>query len=93
LIPIVLPWLWARFYSQALDPLTPHSPEKRLSLSSLIQAFTILVQQTKVPLKLCLFIDGLDEYEGDFSKIVGVFEGSLAPQMSTLCLKPAIDAV
>jgi hypothetical protein len=86
LIPVVLPWLWARSYSQALDPLTPHSPEKKLSLSSLTQAFTILVQQTKVPLKLCLFIDGLDEYEGDFSKIVGVFEGLSRSQNVKLCV-------
>ena len=86
LIPVVLPWLWARFYSKALDPLTPHSPEKRLSLSSLIQAFTILVQQTKVPLKLCLFIDGVDEYEGDFSKIVGVFEGFSRSPNVKLCV-------
>jgi hypothetical protein len=75
LIPVVLPWLWARRYSQALDPLTPHPPEKELSLSNLMQAFTVLVQQTNVPLKLCLFIDGLDQYEGDLEKIVSIFKG------------------
>lgn len=74
LIPVVLPWLWARRYSQALDPLTPHPPEERLSLPDLIQGLTILGQQTKVPLKLCLFIDGLDEYEGDFTNIAGILE-------------------
>jgi hypothetical protein len=75
LIPVVLPWVWARRYSQALDPLTPQPPEKKLSLSNLMQAFTVLVQQTKVSLKLCLFIDGLDEYEGELEKIVTIFEG------------------
>jgi hypothetical protein len=86
LIPVVLPWLWARNYSQVLEPFTPHSSEKRLSLPSLIQAFTLLVQQTKVPLKLCLFIDGLDEYGGDFSKIVGVFEEFSSSQNIKICV-------
>lgn len=75
LIPVVLPWLWAKRYSLSLDPLTPHPPEKSPSLSNLMQAFKILIQQNKVPIKLCLFIDGLDEYGGDFDKIVKIFEG------------------
>ncbi|KAE9370522.1 hypothetical protein N431DRAFT_492596 [Stipitochalara longipes BDJ] len=74
LIPVVLPWLWARCYSQALDPLTPHSPEKPLSLADLTQAFSILAHQTKIPFKLCLFIDGLDEYEGDLENTASIFE-------------------
>lgn len=86
LVPVVLPGLWAKRYSQALDPLTPHSSETSLSLSQLMQAFTGLIEQTKIPVKICLFIDGLDQYEGDFGEIVPIFEGvSRSPNMK-LCL-------
>jgi hypothetical protein len=85
LIPVVLPWLYARRYTEAFDPLIPHFSEKPLSLSHLTQAFTVLAQQTTVPLKLCLFIDGLDEYEGDFDKIVEVLKVVSRSQSVKIC--------
>jgi hypothetical protein len=86
IIPVVLPWLWAKRYSQALDPLTPHPPEKPLVLSNLLQAFTILAQQTKIPFKFCFFIDGLDEYEGDSEKIVKIFERLSRSPIAKICV-------
>ena len=38
-----------------------------------MQAFTNLIQQTAYSLKLCLFIDGLDEFEGDHREIASLF--------------------
>ena len=72
LIPVVLPWLWARRYSATLDP-SGVSEHNQLSLAQVKEAFATLVHQKKVPLKLCLFIDGLDEYEGDHEKIAEFF--------------------
>ncbi|PMD14363.1 hypothetical protein NA56DRAFT_710938 [Hyaloscypha hepaticicola] len=86
LIPVVLPWLWAKRYSQALDPLTPHPPEKPLVLSNLLQAFTVLAQQTKIPFRFCFFIDGLDEYEGDSEKIVKIFERLSRSPIAKICV-------
>lgn len=86
LIPVLLPWLYARRFTQALDPLTPHPQEEPLSLSSLMQAFTILVQQTKLPLKLCLFVDGLDEYEGDLGKFVDMLQGLSRSHNVKICV-------
>ncbi len=86
LIPVVLPCLWAKRYSQALDPLTPHPPEKPLALSNLLHAFTVLAQQTKIPFRFCLFIDGLDEYEGDSEKIVKMFERLSRSPIAKICV-------
>jgi len=38
-----------------------------------MQAFNVLIKQTSDSLKLCLFIDGLDEYGGDHKKIADHF--------------------
>jgi len=43
------------------------------SLSQLQTGFGSLLQQDHIPLKLCLFIDGLDEYEGDEHEIAELF--------------------
>lgn len=72
LIPVVLPWLWAKRYSEALDPFT-HHPQEVLPLSKLMEAFSNLLKQNTVSMKLCLFIDGLDEYDGDHSTIAELF--------------------
>jgi len=40
----------------------------------LVAAFKILIKQTAVPLKLCLLIDGLDEYEGEHEEMTNLFK-------------------
>ena len=53
LIPIVLPWLWARQYSATLDP-SSVSEHSQLPFPQVKEAFATLVHQKKVPLKLCV---------------------------------------
>jgi hypothetical protein len=72
LIPVILPWLWAKRYSQSLNPFDHHEQES-LPLSRLMEAFRLLLKQDMVEMKLCLFIDGLDEYDGDHSTIAQLF--------------------
>jgi hypothetical protein len=77
LIPLVLPWYWAQGYSEASKAdrigdvvLRQHVfNEERL-----LQAFFTLITQEIIPLKLCLFIDGLDEFEGDHGRMAELFK-------------------
>jgi hypothetical protein len=48
-------------------------PEKRHTQRQLTGIFKALTQQTTLPLKLCLFIDGLDEFDGDHEEIAELF--------------------
>jgi hypothetical protein len=72
LIPIAMPSVWARTYSQAMRP-TRHTAGEKLTPELLIKTFEKIVRQTVVPLKICLFIDGLDEYEGEASDMADLF--------------------
>ncbi|KAE9375911.1 hypothetical protein N431DRAFT_481115 [Stipitochalara longipes BDJ] len=62
LIPIVIPWQWSRKYSQLVSGSVENEPDI-WTISKLKQALRLLVEQTAIPLKLCLFVDGLDEYD------------------------------
>ncbi|KAE8447050.1 hypothetical protein EG329_011185 [Mollisiaceae sp. DMI_Dod_QoI] len=64
LIPICLPNRWAKQYSGSLDLGEEIAPEP-WSLPQLTDAFRKLVCQQDIPLKLCFFIDGLDEFGGN----------------------------
>lgn len=44
------------------------------TLPQLKRAFTKLLQQELCPLKMCIFVDGLDEYHGDHSEIAELFK-------------------
>lgn len=74
LIPVVLPWLWATKYSELRDSLYKSTQLQSLSLSKLKEAFGILVHQNAIDLRMCLFVDGLDEYRGNHGEIADVFE-------------------
>lgn len=63
LLPVIFPERWARAYSRELSG-TPHN-RLSWSLHECIEAFKALLQQSSVPLKVCLLIDGLDECNGD----------------------------
>jgi len=73
LIPIILPTEWARSYSRPAQGL-PNKAQTVWSQSKLVSAFKLLVKQTFVPLRLCLIIDGLDEYEGEHEEIAKLFK-------------------
>ncbi|KAH6702908.1 hypothetical protein BKA61DRAFT_494586 [Leptodontidium sp. MPI-SDFR-AT-0119] len=73
LIPVVLPSQWASQYASKTDMAVVSSVDS-WSLKTLSIAFQVLVSQTEIPMKLCLFIDGLDEYDGsdlDIAKLFG----------------------
>ncbi|KAF8848889.1 hypothetical protein BDZ45DRAFT_253975 [Acephala macrosclerotiorum] len=90
LIPVCLPLQWARKYSQVTelfgdtDPYSFRSPS--WMLKTLMGAFSALLQQTEIPIKLCLFVDGLDEYEGDYNEIVEVFKNASSSPHVKVCL-------
>jgi hypothetical protein len=73
LIPILMPLEWARTYSHLLNE-TGDGPMISWSLKKLMAIFKDLVKQTVVPLKFVLFIDGLDEYEGDHQELGEFFK-------------------
>lgn len=45
-----------------------------LTLKSLMGYFTTLIEQASIPTKMCFFIDGLDEYDGDHRAIAQLFQ-------------------
>ncbi|CZR54072.1 uncharacterized protein PAC_03955 [Phialocephala subalpina] len=90
LIPICLPLQWARKYSQVVELFGRRDPDSfrndSWTLKTLMGAFTTLLQQTEIPLKLCLFVDGLDEYDGDYNDIVEVFKNASSSPHVKICL-------
>jgi hypothetical protein len=80
LVPIVLPWQWATEYSRHLKGVKNKRSQlgEFWHISKLKAAFQILVSQKVVPIKMCWFIDGLDEYEGDHEEINELFRSLAA---------------
>jgi hypothetical protein len=77
LIPIVLPWQWAKEYSRHMDGIKDKVRSSDFwHISKLKAAFRILVAQNIIPIKMCWFIDGLDEYEGDHEEISELFRAA-----------------
>jgi hypothetical protein len=85
LIPIVLPQPWASSYSWSVGYCWK-PPVESYSLRQLQDAFTALIQQTSVPLKLCLFIDGLDEFDGDHEEVALLFKNVTTVTNVKVCL-------
>ena len=85
LIPVIFPTQWARIYSRAVKEL-PQMAELVWSLSELVAAFKMLVRQNSVPLKLCLFVDGLDEYDGEHEEMANMFKEVTASTNLKACL-------
>jgi hypothetical protein len=70
LVPLVIPDWWEFEMSKILRPFEETASWPRWTLPELKKAFEKLATQDIVPLKLCLFIDGLDEFEGEFTDII-----------------------
>ncbi|KAE8450753.1 hypothetical protein EG329_005666 [Mollisiaceae sp. DMI_Dod_QoI] len=64
LLPVVLPERWATLYAAMMDG-KPASVRDPWRLKDLTTTFERLIAQKTIPLKLCLLIDGLDEFDGD----------------------------
>lgn len=79
LLPVCLPTRWAKIYTDLVKPFPDVSyvnqsmEIEHWSINELETAVRILVSQKVHNFKLCLFIDGLDEYEGEPSTIAGYF--------------------
>lgn len=71
LIPIVLLQHWSQFYSMRLQGTTLPS-RLRWKLADFKQAFGVLSTQSTMALKICLVVDGLDEFEGDDDDYEGI---------------------
>lgn len=56
------------------------------TLDQLQQAWGALIKQMSINVKICLFIDGIDEYEGDDRVIAGVFERLMGQENIKVCL-------
>ncbi|KAF2815966.1 uncharacterized protein BDZ99DRAFT_514589 [Mytilinidion resinicola] len=77
LVPVVFPTHCRMFARRRLDI---HDP----SLVELMDAFKILTTQTSMPLKICLFIDGVDEYDGDHVKFAEYLRSIASPRCKFL---------
>ncbi|KAF7941879.1 uncharacterized protein EAE97_006716 [Botrytis byssoidea] len=79
LLPVCFPQRWAKIYTDSVRPFSEvnqkfHSMEMEYwSLTELQAAMRSLVSQSPQHFKLCLFVDGLDEYEGEPSAITKYF--------------------
>ena len=97
LIPIVLPWHWGKCYSELASglpvedglktnhDLNPISASNSWPLSKLTTAFRQLLEQQDLPFKLCLFIDGIDEYEGNIQEICELFKNVAMSSNVKIC--------
>ncbi|CAG8983348.1 hypothetical protein HYALB_00000515 [Hymenoscyphus albidus] len=85
LIAAVFPSLWKSLYL-AKNGFSKLQSLNSLTTSSLSAAFQSLIAQNEIPIKLCLFIDGLDEYEGLEVEIAKVFKGVVLSQNVKVCV-------
>ena len=56
------------------------------TLSRLKSAFRRLIEQDEVPLRICLLVDGLDEYAGSHADIVDVFQHASKYKHVKICV-------
>ncbi|KAE8441139.1 hypothetical protein EG329_005822 [Mollisiaceae sp. DMI_Dod_QoI] len=56
------------------------------NLAKLLKAFERLANQTLMPIKICLFVDGLDEYDGNHAEICRVFKDSASSKSIKCCI-------
>lgn len=56
------------------------------TLPQLKRAFTRLLQQDKCPLRMCIFVDGLDEYHGDHLEIAELFKVVIDSKHVKVCV-------
>lgn len=79
LTPFAFPEAWIHF-SENLGEIL------EMSRGELVQAVTRILSQNVFELKICLFIDGLDEYDGDHSEIVALFKHVAASPSTKICV-------
>lgn len=77
LIPIAFPTHCRYFCRRKLDNEDP-------SLMELKAAFQLFTTQTIMPLRLCLWIDGIDEYDGDHVELVQYLRSSCSSRLKLI---------
>ncbi|CAI6080067.1 unnamed protein product [Clonostachys chloroleuca] len=95
LIPAIMPEAWEAWYSRAdylisnsgslRNPMIRPDP-KPWGMVQLKGFFRTLLRTLESRVKLCLFIDGLDEYDGDHYEIAEMFEDIALSSNIKLCL-------
>ena len=79
LMPLLFPRRWRNYERYGLS----HHP---FSMSELKEAMAILKRQDQASVKICLFIDGLDEYEGDHESIVAFLQELVLAPNFKICV-------
>jgi hypothetical protein len=94
LIPLVFPHQWAELQELPTKILAESSPES-WSLPKLSKAFELAFQEAGEGCKFCLFIDGLDEYDGEPLDIIKLFIRTSKLPNVKICLssRPLYDFV
>ncbi|PMD33834.1 hypothetical protein L207DRAFT_535085 [Hyaloscypha variabilis F] len=83
LIRVIFPDKWAKHYG---NPAKVDQDPESWTLPRLIEAFEHLFQQASHELRFCLFVDGLDEYDGDSFDIIDLFTRISTLSNVKLCL-------
>jgi hypothetical protein len=74
LVAVIFPDLWAKTYSILIDGTHRDWGQGTRTLRGLMPAFRALIHQTRVPLKLCFLVDGLDEFDGNQEEMAQLFQ-------------------
>lgn len=87
LIPVVFPQRWFEYGCQL------KIPDDSWTLKELTEALNLLLTQKVLPSKYCFFIDGLDEFEGDYTGIIKLLKKIPESSGIKLCLssRPLVD--
>lgn len=74
LMPIAFPEIWASQYTKALsDPNALTLWSTPWTLGCLTRAFIDVFSQNIIKIKICLLVDGLDEFDGDHEVLADLF--------------------
>lgn len=88
LIPVICKDRWVAPYA---DRFSPWTRSQLLKVTRNLKA--IASETSSQPLKICLFIDGLDEYEGDHVELISMLSGIATCSNIKICLssRPWLD--
>ncbi|CZR70076.1 uncharacterized protein PAC_19977 [Phialocephala subalpina] len=88
LIPIAFPAQYATAYSKSLghDFRDLKGASIRWPLSQLMVALNCIIEQNSISFKLCLLIDGLDEFDGDHEEMARLFKVLAQSTKVKICL-------
>jgi hypothetical protein len=80
LIPVLFPGLCRAALAH------PHEPLEEPTIAELKKAFTILMGDQIQNAKVCLFIDGIDEYAGDYHEVLDLFKQAVSSEQVKVVL-------